>query len=128
MELLAAQARGGAVVIVILHDLTMAARYCDRVLLLDRGRIAADGPPRAVLNAELLAAVYGIRAAIDLSEERPLIIPLERISRDVDPVQDGPAVVACISAASRRIGARMTRAWGGAARRGVARGRAGDAR
>lgn len=80
MELLAAEARGGTLVIVILHDLTMAARYCDRLLLLADGRIAADGPPQAVLNADRLASVYGIRAAIDLSGDCPLVVPLSRIS------------------------------------------------
>ena len=79
MELLAAEARAGALVIVILHDLTMAARHCDRLILLDGGRIVADGRPAAVLDAARLAAVYGIRASIDLSGERPLVVPLSRI-------------------------------------------------
>jgi len=78
MELLATEARAGALVVVILHDLTMAARHCDRLLLLDRGRIVADGPPRTVLDADRLALVYGIRAAIDLSGPRPLVVPLSR--------------------------------------------------
>jgi len=78
MELLATEARAGALVVVILHDLTMAARHCDRLLLLDRGRIVADGPPRTVLDADRLASVYGIRAAIDLSGPRPLVVPLSR--------------------------------------------------
>ncbi len=80
MELLAAEAAAGALVIVILHDLTMAARYCDRLLLLDHGRIAADGPPADVLAPDHLADVYGIRAAIDLSGQRPLVVPVSRIS------------------------------------------------
>ncbi|WP_419827778.1 ABC transporter ATP-binding protein [Sphingomonas sp.] len=79
MELLAAEARGGALVIVVLHDLTMAARYCDRLLLLDGGRLVADGAPADVLDAERLANVYGIRAAIDLSGGRPLVVPLSRV-------------------------------------------------
>jgi len=78
MELLAAEAHAGALVVVILHDLTMAARHCDRLLLLDRGRIAADGPPAVVLDERRLADVYGIRAAIDLSGPKPLIVPLSR--------------------------------------------------
>lgn len=78
MELLAAEARAGALVVVILHDLTMAARYCDRLLLLDRGRIVADGAPAAVLDEQRLAVVYGIRAAIHLTGPKPLIVPLSR--------------------------------------------------
>jgi iron complex transport system ATP-binding protein len=79
MELLAAEARGGALVVVVLHDLTMAARYCDRLLLLDGGRIVADGVPGAVLDEARLASVYGIRAAIDHGGARPLIVPLGRV-------------------------------------------------
>jgi iron complex transport system ATP-binding protein len=78
MELLAAEARSGALVIVVLHDLTMAARYCDRLLLLDRGRLIADGSSRTVLDADRLAEVYGIRAAIDFSGAQPFVVPLSR--------------------------------------------------
>ncbi|WP_245720384.1 heme ABC transporter ATP-binding protein [Nocardia uniformis] len=48
----------GAAVVVVLHDLGIAAAYADRVAVLDAGRIAADGPPRAVLTTELLSRVY----------------------------------------------------------------------
>ncbi|EPR77513.1 ABC-type transporter, ATPase component [Leifsonia rubra CMS 76R] len=46
--------------IVVLHDLNLAARYCDQVVLLDRGRIVAAGVPGAVLVPENLEPVYGI--------------------------------------------------------------------
>lgn len=42
-----------------LHDLTLAAQYCDRLLLLDRGSVAAAGRPHEVLNEELIARIYG---------------------------------------------------------------------
>lgn len=77
MELLASEARAGGLVVVVLHDLTMAARYCDRLLLLNEGRLVAEGPPLQVLNAERLATVYGIEARIDTGAQ-PLIIPLGR--------------------------------------------------
>jgi iron complex transport system ATP-binding protein len=51
-------ARDGAVVVVVLHDLTLAAAYADRVVVLDAGRVRADGPPRDVLTAALLSDVY----------------------------------------------------------------------
>ncbi len=47
-----------AVVVVVLHDLTLAAAYADRVVVLDEGRVAAAGTPRAVLTAPLLTSVY----------------------------------------------------------------------
>ncbi|RVT93174.1 ABC transporter ATP-binding protein [Sphingomonas crocodyli] len=79
MELLAREARGGALVVAVLHDLTMAARYCDRVLLLDEGAIVADGAPAQVLDAERLRATYGISAMIDLDGASPMVVPLARI-------------------------------------------------
>jgi iron complex transport system ATP-binding protein len=78
MSLLAREARGGALVIAVLHDLTMAARHCNRLLLLDRGRVAAEGPPAEVLTEERLRAVYGISALVDWSSPAPLVVPLER--------------------------------------------------
>jgi len=81
MDLLAEEARGGALVIAILHDLSMAARYCDRLLLLDGGRLVADGPPGEVLTEARLAEVYGIRARIEHEEGATLIVPLGRGAR-----------------------------------------------
>ena len=43
-----------------MHNLTLAARFCDRLVLLDGGRIVADGAPEAVLTPEILEAAYGI--------------------------------------------------------------------
>ncbi|HEX7782226.1 MAG TPA: ABC transporter ATP-binding protein [Sphingobium sp.] len=78
MDLLKAQARGGVTVIAVLHDLTLAARFCDRLILLDRGQIAADGDPADVLNAQNLAQVYGIRAWLGAVEGGPVVIPVQR--------------------------------------------------
>ncbi|MDQ4104888.1 MAG: ABC transporter ATP-binding protein [Actinomycetota bacterium] len=46
--------------VVILHDLNLAARYCDQLVLLDRGRIVAGGTPDTVLTPAVLEPVYGI--------------------------------------------------------------------
>lgn len=57
----------GRTVLVSLHDLTLAGGWCDRVILIDRARLAADGAPRDVLTAGLLENTYGIAArTIDL--------------------------------------------------------------
>jgi len=56
--------RGGTAAVVVLHDLGLAARYCDTVALLHRGRIRASGPPATVLTAANVAAVYGVEAVI----------------------------------------------------------------
>jgi len=76
MALLRAEADRGATVIVVLHDLTLAARWCDRLLLIDKGSLAADGAPAEVLTAERIGAVYNVSAYIGEAAGQPLIVPL----------------------------------------------------
>ncbi|WP_298674506.1 ABC transporter ATP-binding protein [uncultured Sphingomonas sp.] len=78
MELLRAEAEGGALVVAVLHDLTLATRFCDRVLVMNEGTLVADGAPRAVLTAELLAEVYGISAFFG-DAANPMLVPLDRV-------------------------------------------------
>ncbi|MFH9731021.1 heme ABC transporter ATP-binding protein [Streptomyces sp. NPDC017260] len=52
------RARAGDAVVVVLHDLSLAAAYADRVAILRAGRVAADGPPAEVLSEGLLSEVY----------------------------------------------------------------------
>jgi iron complex transport system ATP-binding protein len=78
MTMLRREAQAGALVVAVLHDLTMAARHCDRLLLMDGGALVADGAPEAVLSAERLARVYGIEALIGRDGAAPLIVPLRR--------------------------------------------------
>ncbi len=70
-----ALARAGRGVLVSLHDLGLAARWCDRLILLDRGRVVAEGPPAQVLTPERLAAVYGITAHIGRDASGPILQP-----------------------------------------------------
>jgi iron complex transport system ATP-binding protein len=79
MELLAREAEGGALVVAVLHDLTMAARYCRRLLLIGNGALVADGAPAEVLTSERLRAVYGITALVDVQGQSPLVVPLGRV-------------------------------------------------
>ncbi len=67
--------RGGAV-LVILHDLNLAARYCDRILLLQNGRPRALDTPQVVLQPDALKAVFGLDVLVQPHPERghPLII------------------------------------------------------
>ncbi|MCB9931065.1 MAG: ABC transporter ATP-binding protein [Alphaproteobacteria bacterium] len=67
-------------VLVSLHDLGLAARWCDRLVLLHRGGIAAAGPPAAVLTAERLHAVYGIRARVSEDSDGLTVRVLGRAS------------------------------------------------
>jgi iron complex transport system ATP-binding protein len=67
--------RGGAV-LVILHDLNLAARYCDRLMLLQAGRPYALGTPEAVLVPDAVKSVFGLEVLVQPHPERghPLII------------------------------------------------------
>ena len=68
MELLRGLADQGGGVVVVLHDLTLAARFCDRLILLSEGRVAADGPPERVLTQDNLERVYGVTAEFSVME------------------------------------------------------------
>ncbi len=61
MERLRRHCGDGGAVAVVLHDLPLAAHYCDRLQLLHRGRCVADAPPQEVLQGENLSRVYGLR-------------------------------------------------------------------
>jgi len=52
--------RDGVAIIAVLHDIGLAARYFPRLVLLDRGRIVADGAPEAALAPELVTGVFGV--------------------------------------------------------------------
>ena len=54
----------GLTAIAAIHDLNMAARYCDRLVLLSGGRVLAEGPPEQVLSPETMESAFGVRAAI----------------------------------------------------------------
>lgn len=58
-ELLRDLARGGKTVLLVTHNLNLAARYADRLVLLDRGRVAAEGTPAEVLVRATVERVYG---------------------------------------------------------------------
>ncbi|MCC3772577.1 ABC transporter ATP-binding protein, partial [Streptomyces sp. UNOC14_S4] len=62
LELLELLAATEQTVLVALHDLAFAARYCDRLLLLHHGRLVADGAPEDVLTTERLATVFEVDA------------------------------------------------------------------
>lgn len=69
---------GGLAVLAVLHDVNLASAYCDRLVLLQDGEIAASGTPGEVLTAENLAQAYGARVWVrpHPATHRPLILPL----------------------------------------------------
>lgn len=77
MEVLRAYADEGRTVIAVLHDLTLAARHCDRLILLDNGQVKGDGRPSVVLTPENLRETYRIEAKIGEGGE-PFVLPTGR--------------------------------------------------
>lgn len=83
MSLLQAYARGAggdcALVVAVLHDLELAARFCSRIVLLHGGKVVADGNSASVLNADSLRRYYRVAAYISQHEGESLIVPWRRI-------------------------------------------------
>jgi iron complex transport system ATP-binding protein len=73
LDLLRAEARRGAAVVVTLHDLGLAARSCDRILVVDHGRIVAEGPPREALSRFILNEVFRLDGEIVETSAGPLL-------------------------------------------------------
>ena len=86
LELLRELAAEGRGVFVVLHDLGLAARSCDRLTVLERGVVRASGAPAEVLRPELLDGLYGIVSRVDHDPhtDSPRITALRR--RRIDPL------------------------------------------
>ena len=84
-DLLREIAGGGVGVLAVVHDLTLAAAYCNRTAILHDGRIVADGPPREVLTEERVMSIYGDHVEV-IHHPRtgaPVILPVtDRPARD----------------------------------------------
>jgi len=76
----------GMTVIVVLHDINQAARYGDEILVLQQGRLVRSGTARAVVTAELLAQVFGVRARVleQAPEGQPVCLMEGLYSHDPD--------------------------------------------
>ncbi len=75
LDILRRHAKDGGAVIAVLHDLGLAARYADRIVVLDSGSVAAAGAPRDVLTKALLAKTFGVNAQIVTLVDAPVVIP-----------------------------------------------------
>ncbi len=76
--------RRGLTVVVVTHDLNLAAEYCDRLVLLAKGGVVASGAPDGVLDEARIGALYGCRVAVDVNPAtgRRRVTPLPRHARD----------------------------------------------
>ncbi len=80
MEILRQHASEQRAAVVVLHDLSLAARYCDRLYLLSHGELDSSGGVAEVLTRENIARVYGVDSQVECSEQGASVIPLRRIS------------------------------------------------
>ena len=93
MQLFRRRAAEGLSVVVTLHDLSLAARFCDKLVLLDRGNCAAVGAPSSVLTAERLRSVYQVETAQVAVAGETLVVPLKRTADPAGPSGNGGTVV-----------------------------------
>ncbi len=73
---------GGKTVVIVLHDLNMAATVADRIVLFKAGQIAAEGPVKDVLTSQNIEAVFDIRCAVMTrpDSDLPLVVPLAELT------------------------------------------------
>ncbi|MDP8297007.1 MAG: ABC transporter ATP-binding protein [Candidatus Orphnella occulta] len=67
-------------VICVLHDLNLASQYCDKLLLLDKGKIAGFGPPAEILQYDILERTFNARCLVDkdILGGKPIVIPFPK--------------------------------------------------
>lgn len=63
--------------VLVLHDLNLAAMFCDRIIVLHGGRVVADGGPQSVLTRDLIESVFGVTAVIGAENGRPTVCFLD---------------------------------------------------
>ncbi|MDR2159965.1 MAG: ABC transporter ATP-binding protein [Treponema sp.] len=87
-------------ILAVLHDLNLAAQYCDRLMLLKDGRICHQGRPPEVLTTEVVEKIYGVSAAVRIDERgRPYVLP-----RRAEPAGEPVNGSAGAPSAARRAG------------------------
>ena len=74
--------QSGGVILVAMHDLTLAAQYCDRLLMMFGGSVYASGSPEDVLTSDNIFHVYGAEAYIMPHPRtgKPVVLPMRRLS------------------------------------------------
>ena len=77
----------GTTVVMVLHDLNLAARYADHLVAVAGGRVHAEGAPEAVLTADVVRDVFGLDSQVvtDPVSGRPLVLPIGRHHSSAEP-------------------------------------------
>lgn len=84
LEIAKRRARSGFAVIAVLHDLNLAVRFADRIIVLNHGRVHADGRTVETITAELIHAVFRVRTAVGHDEGYPFVLPQRMHPVDID--------------------------------------------
>jgi len=69
----------GITVVMVLHELQQAAKYCQYLIAMKKGKVAATGSPKNILTSDFFKEVYEINAKVIFDEEYPIVIPLTTI-------------------------------------------------
>ena len=85
MRLVRATARAGAAVVIVLHDLALAAQWADQVIVLKSARFHSAGAPREVITPAMLADVYGFAASVEQVAGNLFIVPDRAAAADIPP-------------------------------------------
>ncbi len=91
LDMARAQSQQGCAVLAVLHDLNLAARYADRIVVLKDGTLKHEGTPDAVLTDGILRSCFGVTATVEraMADDRPMVV-LSR-GKDKMPLQVGEA-------------------------------------
>jgi len=79
MEILRNHACDDRAAVVVLHDLSLASRFCDRLYIINHGELYCSGTPNEVMNANNIAEVYGVKTKIDCDGEGVSVTPISRL-------------------------------------------------
>jgi len=72
-------------IVCVSHDLNLAAQYCQRLIVLSEGRVHTQGPPPAVVTAEMIAQVYHAEVQVDIG---PAGAPRVSLIPDISATED----------------------------------------
>lgn len=79
MEILRKHSRDDRACVVVLHDLGLASRFCDRLYIINHGELYASGTPDEIMTAENIAEVYGVKTKISCDAEGVSVTPISRL-------------------------------------------------
>lgn len=82
MQSLADLTNNGSAVVVSLHDLGLAARWCTRLVLIHEGEIVTDGAPVDVLTADRMRSIYGVETYLQATEQGLIVQPTALVRKD----------------------------------------------